>query len=68
MKAAFEAKATERVHNDHLKGLRELAKDHPEAKARYVVSLERHARRTEDGVTVLGVADFCHRLWSGALF
>jgi predicted AAA+ superfamily ATPase len=68
MKAAFEVKASDQIHGDHLKGLREIAKDHPEARARHVVSLERHARRTDDGITILGVADFCRRLWSGGLF
>lgn len=68
MGAALEAKASEQIHADHLKGLRELAKDHPEAKRRYVVSLEKHSRRTDDGIGVLSVDDFAKRLWSGALF
>jgi len=68
MIAAIEAKASEQIHADHLKGLRELAKDYPEAKRRYVVSLERHSRRTDDGIGVLSVDDFTKRLWSGALF
>lgn len=68
MAAALEAKASANVHADHLRGLRELVKDHPEAKRRYVVSLERHSRLTDDGIGVLSVADFTERLWSGALF
>jgi hypothetical protein len=46
------------------KGPAGIAKDHPDARPRHVVSLERHARRTDDGITILGVADFCRRLWS----
>ncbi|HUT76095.1 MAG TPA: DUF4143 domain-containing protein, partial [Polyangia bacterium] len=50
MKAAFESKASESIHADHLKGLRELVKDFPKATARYVVCLEAHSRRTDDGI------------------
>jgi len=68
MKAAIEVKGAENIHGDHLKGLRELARDYPEVKRRYVVSLESHSRRTEDHITILSVADFVKRLWSDELF
>lgn len=68
MKAGIEAKATANVHADHLKGLRQLGMDYPEAKRRYVVSLETFSRRTEDDITILSVSDFCQRLWAGELF
>jgi len=65
---AIEAKATTKVTADHLKGLRNLAQDHPRVKQRIVVCLERQARLTEDGILVVPVADFCERLEGGALF
>ncbi|MDD5307145.1 MAG: DUF4143 domain-containing protein [Deltaproteobacteria bacterium] len=68
MKAAVEAKASERIHVDHLKGLREVKKDHPEVATRCVVCLEEHSRLTDDGISVLSVADFTKRLWAGKLF
>ena len=68
MKAGIEAKASERIHVDHLRGLRDIKKDYPELNMRYVVSLEKHSRKTEDGITILSVHDFTHRLWSGKLF
>jgi predicted AAA+ superfamily ATPase len=68
MRAAFEAKASDSIHADHTRGLRELIKDYPGVGARYVVCLEKHSRRTEDGIGILSVADFTSRLWSGKLF
>jgi predicted AAA+ superfamily ATPase len=65
MNCAIEAKATEKVHSDHLKGLREIVDDYPEVKRRVVVSLEPISRRTEDGIEVLSVEDFRHQLWNG---
>lgn len=68
MKAAIEVKGSERIHGEHLKGLRELRKDYPEATLRYVVSLEPHSRQTDDGIKILSVNDFSRRLWMGKLF
>jgi uncharacterized protein len=68
MKAGIEAKAAERIHSDHLKGLRELKKDYPEVRKRYVISLEKHSRLTDDGIGILSVSDFTRRLWAGELF
>lgn len=67
MKVAIEAKATAKVTSDHLRGLRHLSQDHPEVGQRIVVCLERKPRRTEDGILVLPVDDFCERLWNGEL-
>lgn len=67
LRCAVEAKATARVHGDHLKGLRELHRDHPRVGRRVVVSLEARARRTEDGIDVLPASVFARELWSGAL-
>jgi predicted AAA+ superfamily ATPase len=67
MKIAIEAKASSNVNADHLKGLRQLAVDHPEVGRRIVVCLEDRARRTPDGIEILPVPDFLRRLWGGEL-
>ena len=68
MEVAVEAKATAKVTSDHLKGLRSLAQDHPRTKRRVVVCLERHSRRTDDGIALFSATDFCQRLSAGDLF
>jgi predicted AAA+ superfamily ATPase len=65
MECAIEAKATRSVGADHLRGLRELARDYPRVKQRIVVSLDPRPRRTEDGIDILPWRDFCRRLWRG---
>jgi len=65
---AIEAKATPKVTSDHLKGLRQLVVDHPRIKRRIVVSLERTARRTEDGIDVMPVDVFVRALADGEIF
>jgi predicted AAA+ superfamily ATPase len=67
MKAAIEVKATTRPSSDHLKGLREVAKDHPRVGRRILVCLEERARRTEDGIDILPALEFARRLWDGRL-
>ena len=66
-KVAIEAKGTDSVHSEHLKGLREFRKDFPECKNRCVVSLEKSSRKLESGIWVLGVSDFVRKLWGGEL-
>jgi predicted AAA+ superfamily ATPase len=59
---AVEAKATEHVAPDDLRGLRALAEE--KALRRYLcVSLERR-RREVDGVVILPYGEFLERLWS----
>ena len=65
---AVEAKAVNRVHGDHTKGLRELQADHPETARRVVVSLDPHDRTTEDGIELIHYTTFLNLLWRGALF
>jgi predicted AAA+ superfamily ATPase len=67
MEVAIEAKSTARVTADHLKGLRELAKDHPRVKRKLLVCLEERARLTEDKIEILPYAAFTQRLWDGDL-
>jgi hypothetical protein len=53
---------------DHLRGLRELIRDHPRIGRRIVICLEPRPRRTDDGIDILPAADFCHQLVAGDLF
>ncbi len=68
MELAIEAKATAKVTSDHLRGLRAIKEDHPRMKQRIIVCLERTSRRTEDGILILPVAEFCDSLARGDLF
>jgi predicted AAA+ superfamily ATPase len=65
---AVESKAVQIVTDRHLKGLRELAREYPEAKRRFVVSLDEKDRMTEDGIEIYHYQSFLERLWSGSLF
>ena len=67
MQLAIEAKSSERITRDHLKGLRRLVLDHPRVGRRIVVSREARARKTDDGIEILPVATFVERLWAGEL-
>ena len=67
MEVAVEAKSATRIVSHHLKGLRDLAADHPGVGPRVVVCREPRARQTEDGIAILPVRDFVDRLWSGRL-
>jgi predicted AAA+ superfamily ATPase len=68
MQLAIEAKATAKVTADHLKGLRELARDHRGIKQRVIVCLDHMSRRTDDGIWILPAKEFTARLGSGDLF
>lgn len=68
MVLAVEAKATAKVADHHLRGLRELAKDHAEVRQRVVVSLETRSRKTNDGILILPASEFVESLWEGAFF
>ena len=67
MALAIEAKASEKIVARHLKGLRSLAQEHPNAGRRVVVCLEPRPRRTEEGIDVLPAEDFVRWLWQGRL-
>lgn len=66
-RVAIEAKATRQAHAGHLRGLRELRVDHPEAEIRVAVTLDARPRITEDGIEVLPAAVFAQRLWADEL-
>jgi predicted AAA+ superfamily ATPase len=67
MQVAIEAKSSERITQDHLKGLRSLVEDHPRVRRRVVVCREPRARKTDDGIEILPATAFVRRLWAGEL-
>lgn len=67
MQCAIEAKARDNIHSEHLKGLRELVKDHENTKQRIVVSLVDNDRLTDDGILILGAQSFIEKLWAGKI-
>ena len=68
MLAAVEAKGSGRITSDHMKGLREIKKDHPKLKKRIIVCLEKNPRLTEDGIEILPYKVFVKKLWAEELF
>lgn len=60
----IEVKGKEKVVEHDLKGLRELKKEFPEVKHRFVVSLEKTMRKTKDGIFILPYQTFINHLWS----
>ncbi len=68
MRVAIEAKASARIVSDHLKGLRQLVRDHPRVGRRLLVCLEPKARRTEDGIEILPAHAFVERLAAGDVY
>ncbi len=65
---AIECKSSNRVSSKHLKGLRQLAVDHPEVKKRILVCLDRKDRKTDDEIEILCYESFLSMLWDGRFF
>lgn len=65
MLTAIEAKGSGKITSDHMKGLREIKKDHPKLKKRTIVCLEKTPRLTEDGIEILPYKVFVKKLWAG---
>jgi len=68
MAVAIEAKSSRTISSHHLKGIRQLAIDHPTVERRIVLCLEDKPRRTSDGIEIMPYGDFVRRLWSGEIF
>ena len=64
---AIEAKSSQQINDGHLKGLRELIKEHTVKKA-MVVSLDEKRRVTNDGILILPYSEFTSELCIGTLF
>ena len=74
MDIAIEVKAKKRISLQDLKGLKEIKKEYPLLKQRFVVSLEPQARliegfskKPEDGIHVLPFSLFVEKLWNNEL-
>ena len=65
--AAVEVKASSRVSDRDLRGLRALA-DEGSTAARFLVSFDELDRRTSDGIRLLHWRTFLASVWSGVLF
>jgi len=61
---AIEVKASDRVHEGHLKPLRALCQEHKVRRA-LVVSLESEPRLLPDGIQILPWTLFIEQLWAG---
>jgi predicted AAA+ superfamily ATPase len=66
MKLAIEIKSTDNLRSNDFKGLRALRQEFAPEK-QIIISQEKIARRTEDGVECLPWRQFLVQLWSGAL-
>ena len=66
MQVAIECKASARVHDGDLAGLRALAGER-RVQRRFFVSLEKTARRLDDGIEILPWQKFVKRLWDGEI-
>ena len=67
MEYAIEAKSSSKVHDSHLKGLRELIQDQPKLRKRIVVSLVETDRLTNDGIHIINAKSFIQKLWNNGL-
>jgi predicted AAA+ superfamily ATPase len=66
LELALEFKASRRVRDADLKGLRALLDENAEARS-VVVSREEHPRKTEDGIEILPWRRFCEMPWRGEM-
>ena len=65
---SIQAKGVSRLREEHFKGLRALAREHPEVGERILVTYEGEALRLGDGIRVLNHRDFVAELWAGRIF
>jgi predicted AAA+ superfamily ATPase len=68
MEIALEVKSSEKISDNHLKGLRSLRVDHPAVKRRIVVCNDQKMRVTEDNIEIVPAQLFATMLWEGELF
>lgn len=67
MQVAIEVKSSDRIHSDHIKGLRNIIIDHPGIARRIVVCREPRLRKTNDGIEIMPAEEFAERLWQGVI-
>ncbi len=63
---AIAVKATKKIDNHDLKGIRAIEDDLTLSR-KIIVCLEASARKTEDGFEILPLAWFCKQLWAGKI-
>ena len=68
MDVAIEAKASRKISDNHLKGLRRLKEDQADIKRRIVVCCEDKPRTTGDGIEIIPAVKFSQLLWQGNVF
>lgn len=68
LECAIECKASSNIHSGHVKGLNEIAREHPDVGRRILVSNAPLSRTLQSGIEILSVSDFLEALWSGELF
>ena len=66
MDVAIEVKGSQRVHSNHIRGLRALLEEHSVKRA-VIVSLEKHPRKLDPPLEILPWKVFLEALWSGEL-
>lgn len=66
MEVALEVKSSERVNNNHVKGLRALA-DEYNPKRSILISFEKEPKKLSDGIECLHWEHFLRLLWSGEM-
>jgi len=65
---AIEAKSTQKIKSDHLKGLRRLKENIDPNTMRLLICLEPFRRITDDGILILPYHEFINDLWQGKIF
>ncbi len=63
----IEIKSTEHTNPQHLRSLRKLLREGPAPRRSIVVSRERAARTTEDGIEIMPLISFLNKLWQGEI-
>ena len=66
MNVAIEVKGSQRVHSNHIRGLRALLEEHSVKRA-VIVSLEKYPRKLDPPLEILPWKVFLEALWSGEL-
>ncbi len=62
---AIEAKGKEKITTNDFKGLLRFKEEYPQIKRLIIVSLEKKARLTKDGILILPYQEFLTKLWQG---
>ena len=64
-KIAVEAKASKKIVQNHLKGLREFRKEFCDVERLIIVCMETTKRQTDDGIEIVPYTQFIDDLWQG---